>query len=121
MTPARWQQVKDVVGDALERADTAERAAFLARVCADDTGLRREAESLLGGSTSAKWEDCADDLRLGSAELRDSAEGERIGAYQLVRELGRGGMGAVYLAERADQEFTKQVAIKLLKARDRQR
>jgi non-specific serine/threonine protein kinase/serine/threonine-protein kinase len=114
MSPARWQQVKDVVGDALERADTAERAAFLARACADDTGLRREAESLLAASGLSMLEGCAEDLRLSSDES-DAASGQRIGAYRVVRELGRGGMGAVYLAERADREFTKHVAIKLLK------
>jgi non-specific serine/threonine protein kinase/serine/threonine-protein kinase len=115
MTPARWHQVKEVVGGALERDETADRAAFVARACADDTGLKREAESLLGVSTPARLEECADDLHLSGAKLADSATGQRIGAYEIVRELGRGGMGAVYLAERADQEFTKQVAIKLLK------
>ncbi len=115
MTPERWQQVKDVVGDALEKPDTGERSAFLAQACADDTGLRREAESLLAASESNKIEGFAEDLSLSAAAVSDSATGQRIGAYQIVRELGRGGMGAVYLAERADQEFTKQVAIKLLK------
>ncbi len=42
-------------------------------------------------------------------------EGARFGAYQIIREIGRGGMGAVYLAARADDEFNKQVAIKLVK------
>ena len=114
MTPARWQQVKDVVGNALERADTAERAAFLARACANDTGLKREAESLLAAAAENLLESCAEDLRL-SSDVADAAAGQRIGAYRVLRELGRGGMGAVYLAERADEEFTKQVAIKLLK------
>src|SRR5437660_3288985 len=43
------------------------------------------------------------------------APGRRVGAYAIVRELGHGGMGAVYLAERADGAFEKQVAIKVLK------
>jgi eukaryotic-like serine/threonine-protein kinase len=42
------------------------------------------------------------------------AEGRRLGAYRLLRQIGQGGMGAVYLAERADRQFEKQVAIKLL-------
>ncbi len=41
--------------------------------------------------------------------------GLRVGAYQIVREIGRGGMGAVYLAVRADNEFEKRVAIKLIR------
>ena len=45
----------------------------------------------------------------------DCLAGRRIGAYRIVRELGRGGMAAVYLAERADEQFRKQVAIKLVK------
>src|SRR5688572_1588422 len=44
-----------------------------------------------------------------------SLVGQRLGAYELIREIGRGGMGTVYLARRADQEFEKEVAIKLLK------
>ncbi|MFN2508001.1 MAG: protein kinase [Chthoniobacterales bacterium] len=115
MTPARWQQVKDVVGDALERADTAERAAFLAHACSEDTALLHEAESLLAAASSDNLQACADELRISQTELIDAALGRRIGAYEVVRELGRGGMGAVYLARRADQEFKKQVAIKLLK------
>jgi non-specific serine/threonine protein kinase/serine/threonine-protein kinase len=45
---------------------------------------------------------------------RRAAPGERIGPYRIIRELGRGGMGSVYLAERADGEFDKQVAIKFI-------
>jgi non-specific serine/threonine protein kinase/serine/threonine-protein kinase len=75
----------------------------------------REVNSLLKASRSDRLEACASDMRVGSADIDDTSIGRRIGAYRIVRELGRGGMGAVYLAERADQEFTKQVAIKLLK------
>src|SRR5262249_28121372 len=45
----------------------------------------------------------------------ESVVGRRIGPYQVLREIGHGGMGAVYLAERADGQFQKQVAIKLIK------
>src|SRR5690606_26050499 len=47
----------------------------------------------------------------GMAEM----EGERIGAYRILRELGRGGMGAVYLAERADGQFERRVALKIVR------
>ena len=114
MTPTRWQQVKDVVGDALERADATERASFLARACADDTALFREVESLLNRS-SENLDACAEEMRVTANDSSDAAVGQRIGAYEIVRELGRGGMGAVFLAARADQEFTKLVAIKILK------
>ncbi len=114
MTPARWLEVKDVVGGALETADGAARAKFLAKACQDDTELLREAESLLAGSLE-RFESCAEGARLAQEEPSDDAAGRRIGSYRVVRELGRGGMGAVFLAERADDEFQKEVAIKLLK------
>jgi len=44
-----------------------------------------------------------------------AVEGQRIGSYRIIRELGRGGMGSVYLADRADESFDKQVALKLIK------
>lgn len=114
MDTLRWQQVKAVVGNALDASDTTERSAFLARACADDTSLRREVESLLAHS-SDRLDACADELGVSGLESLDPALDQRIGAYRIVRELGRGGMGTVYLASRADDEFQKEVAIKLLK------
>ncbi|HEV3410776.1 MAG TPA: serine/threonine-protein kinase, partial [Chthoniobacterales bacterium] len=111
MDASRWQQVKSVLGDALE-CETSKRAALLSNACADDTALRREVESLLAQASGNVLETCAEELRTSQEE---STLGRRIGSYRIVRELGRGGMGAVYLAERADEEFQKQVAIKLLK------
>jgi serine/threonine protein kinase len=49
-------------------------------------------------------------------DLMPSIEGQRFGAYQVIREIGRGGMGAVYLAARADDQFKKRVALKILRA-----
>lgn len=114
MTPDRWQQVKAVLDDALER-EGAERATFLAAACQDDDELRQEVESLL--VSEAEIGDFIETpvfriLRDDSAPL---AIGQRLGAYQVVRELGRGGMGSVYLAERADQEFEQRVALKLVR------
>ena len=114
MNTARWEQVKSVLGDALERADAVERASFLAQACAGDTSLRREVESLLQHS-SDRLDVCAEELSVSGHEAATSTAGRRVGAYEIVRELGRGGMGAVYLATRADREFQKEVAIKILK------
>ena len=49
-----------------------------------------------------------------AANLAPSIEGQRFGSYQVIREIGRGGMGAVYLAARADDQYKKRVALKIL-------
>ncbi len=109
-----WQRVKSIVADALELPET-ERKAFVRRASGDDAILLREADSLLEKS-GERVENFADDLSstLVGAEASARAN-ERLGAYEIVRELGRGGMGVVYLARRADETFEKQVAIKILK------
>src|SRR5437764_4086371 len=101
MKTERWQQIKNVIGGALENVDLAERSRFISEACNGDTNLRREVESLLA-TEPERFDECAEELQLLPG---DSKIGRRVGAYLLVRELGRGGMGAVYLAERADQEF----------------
>lgn len=115
MTPERWQQIKMVLCNALELPNEVEREAYLITACGDDTGLRREVDSLLGPFTD-NIEAFADNLRstLGRTVWSEPI-GQRLGAYRIVSEIGRGGMGSVYLAERADGQFEKQVAIKLLK------
>ena len=101
-----------------------QRPAFVRRVSGDDTALRRELGSLLDaeGSAAEYFDDLADRVVSPAyAALADAAaagprwEGRRIGAYRLVREVGRGGMSRVFLAERADGQFEQQVALKLLR------
>lgn len=117
MHPERWQQVKSLFEQALECAPE-ERAAWLENRCAGDEELRHEVESLLAARDDdflerpvASEESLEEWLRPAEAV----APGTRVGAYEIVRELGRGGMGAVYLAARADREFQKRVAIKLIR------
>jgi TolB-like protein/tetratricopeptide (TPR) repeat protein len=112
--PKRWQRLKNILADALEETSVEERTAVLRRSCADDKTLLREAEKLLAHDTTAFEEFAEFAARRLTPNERDRI-GERIGAYAIVRELGRGGMGAVYLAERADGQFEKRVAIKVLK------
>lgn len=102
MSPARWSRVKQIVADALERGAD-ERAAFLTEACGTDSGLRAEVETLLG----------ADEGGSGFLDLDQTPE--RIGPYRVVREIGRGGMGAVYLGERSDGQFEQRAAIKVIK------
>jgi eukaryotic-like serine/threonine-protein kinase len=113
VTPDRWQQIKAVLNDALEREE-ALRTAFLEAACQGDGELRREVESLL--SSEAEIGDFIETpiFRI-HGETEPLAVGQRVGAYRIVRELGRGGMGSVYLAERADEEFEQRVALKVVR------
>jgi serine/threonine-protein kinase len=113
----RNQRVEQLFAEAMQLpAD--ERAGFLARACPDDLELRREVESLVNAhDLVGDFLGTADRIRattlLNDGEPTDS--GERIGAYRVIRELGRGGMGVVYLAKRADGQFEQKVALKLIK------
>jgi serine/threonine protein kinase len=111
VTPERWQQIKTAFFGAIEHEDAHERATYLERACGDDVDLRQRVQSLLDQPPD-EFDSLARDVRLNGT---DPNTGRRIGAYELVREIGRGGMGAVWLARRADQQFEKVVAIKLLK------
>jgi serine/threonine protein kinase/tetratricopeptide (TPR) repeat protein len=93
------------------------REAFLRDACADDRELRRDVERLLAAHdrAGAFIEAPAVSPPLSWSAVEEPTQGRRIGAYQVVGELGRGGMGAVYLAERADGGFAQRVAIKLIK------
>jgi serine/threonine-protein kinase len=110
----KWDQVKELFALALEQ-EPGERSSFLRQACAGNESLRTEIESLLSSFDGAPTflEDCpAADLL--SAQSRALA-GKKIGAYRIIREIGQGGMAVVYLAERADDQYRKRVAIKMLK------
>jgi serine/threonine-protein kinase len=114
VTPERWQQIKAVLEGALEREEP-ERAAFVEAACQGDLELRREVESLAASETEIGDFIETPVFRIRLDEVEPLAMGQRVGAYRIVSEIGRGGMGAVYLAERADQEFEQRVAIKLVR------
>ena len=118
MTSERWQEVKGVFAAALDRSES-ERAAYLDQVCAGDKELRLEVESLLASHQQAnefiESSALSTDTFLSGEEEEDPDLGRRIGAYRIEKEIGRGGMGSVYLAVRADEEFERRVAIKLVR------
>ncbi|HEX2271678.1 MAG TPA: serine/threonine-protein kinase, partial [Pyrinomonadaceae bacterium] len=98
--------------------DTGRQRQFLDSACAHDTDLRAEIDLLLAhrvDTASDTMEQCA----AGAALLRLDSDperiGTRIGPYRILHEIGRGGMGAVYLAERDDEHYRQRVAIKLIK------
>ena len=112
----RWQTVKEILDAALD-LDPSDLPGFLARACGDDDLLRRQVESLLAAQKESQ-----DFLMRPVFSLRGAAAGERrsdaglrAGSYELRSELGRGGMGTVWLARRADGELERQVAVKILK------
>jgi non-specific serine/threonine protein kinase/serine/threonine-protein kinase len=112
MTAARWGEVKAVLAEVLE-APADERAALLDKLCGSDAEIRANVESLL--ALEARAEDVLNtELAPGAALRRPAPAPEQIGPYRVIREIGRGGMGVVYLGERADGEFRRQVAIKLI-------
>jgi len=89
----------------------AERGAWLERACRGDAALLREVEELLAAHALSRGI-----LDLRAAASPSAPTMRRIGPYRVHRELGRGGMGVVYLAERDDGQFRRLVAIKLLRA-----
>jgi serine/threonine protein kinase/TolB-like protein/Tfp pilus assembly protein PilF len=122
MTRDDWRRIKEIAAAALEEPESS-RAAYVASRCGADDGLRAEVDSLLDSTTKAAGLfETPTPLIAGARAAIDSLGefdrgrvGERIGPYRIVRELGGGGMGAAYLAVRADQAFEKQVAIKVIK------
>ncbi len=121
MTPERWQQVEDIFQAALDLPE-AKRASYLSQACAGDVSLHKQVVNLLTyhetGERALEELNAANNPIKGADTLADEIDpmiGRRLGAYRIEREIGRGGMGAVYEATRADKEFIKRVAIKLVK------
>jgi len=111
----RWRRVRALLADALELPESA-RADFLARSCPEPE-LRREVEELLDAVGAADGFFGGLAARAGLAEAGGEPPemvGRRVGAWRLVGFLGRGGMGSVWRAERADGQFEKTAALKLL-------
>ena len=134
-TSARWKRVKELFQTALD-LEPSQRLAFLAENCPDEE-IREEVEVLLRSYQEAGsflnnpavnrlWEEraseassdskstCAHFTTVPETEVIEPMIGRRLGAYKIARRLGQGGMAVVFLATRADDEYQKQVAIKLV-------
>ena len=114
MTPERWRQITELFHAALER-DERDRAAFVARACAGDEGVRREVESMLAQPASSGG--FLDGPAFDAAPTLDGTEGSVLtgrpfGLYQMQERIGAGGMGEVYRAR--DAKLGRDVAIKVL-------
>ncbi len=116
MPSQQWQRAEDLFLAAADLSE-GERAAFLVRECGGDGALRAEVESLLAFDRAPR-RSIADVLEAAATSLLGSGEltGKRLGPYRITGRVGVGGMGAVYLAGRDDDQFNKRVAIKLLKS-----
>ncbi len=128
--PVVHSQAKSIFGEAIALGSPEERTAFLARVCAGDTALRAEVESLLEALARANGvfprrpspshrlangseQENSEGKRSG-IRLRVEAVGSRIGPYKLVEQLGEGGMGLVFVAEQ-QEPMRRRVALKVIK------
>jgi serine/threonine-protein kinase len=118
MDAQRWQKAKDLFNDALE-LDPEQVESFLEQSCAGEVELRHEVEVLLAAYQKADGfmgtPAVEDAIQVVKDEQARMAAGSVIGHYRFIREIGHGGMGTVFLAERADEEYKKQVAIKLIR------
>jgi eukaryotic-like serine/threonine-protein kinase len=118
MSGMNWQEVDEVFQAARDVLSVAERTAWLDARCAGRPDLHAEVSSLLSAYDAS--DAFLQPLGLGSGNARTAPAstytGETIDAWRLMREIGQGGMGTVFLAERADGAFTQQVAIKITRA-----
>ena len=114
MDGERWRRLDELFHVAVELPEDRRRA-FLDEACGGDAELRAEVERLIESEAGGEafFRSYAGEIaRLAAAVTSES--GASLGRYRLVRELGRGGMGTVMLAERADGEYDQQVAVKLV-------
>jgi eukaryotic-like serine/threonine-protein kinase len=120
VTPERWQAVSDELDKAL-RMQASERSTYLARLAVIDPELHREVESLLASHQRATAEFLRSPIAASfsdpeSPRPSSTMLNRRVGSYQIVELIGTGGMGEVYRAFRADDEYHKQVALKVVLA-----
>ncbi|MCQ4165850.1 protein kinase domain-containing protein [Tahibacter harae] len=124
MDAQRWRRARELFDELIELPREQWQEQLLRR-CGGDAGLEHEVRELLaadaGATTGAGLPAQAPAVLADIAAQEEAAEyarlqGQRVGPFRLLRPLGRGGMGAVWLAERADGAFRQQVAVKLIRS-----
>jgi serine/threonine protein kinase len=117
MSPERYQQIKQLFARVAD-LPAKERPAALDRLCGGDPELRAEVERVLASDRGAgkfmEQPALAPVGRIVPQAVKESLVGSRVGRYEILSEIGRGGMGTVYLASRADDQYRKLVAIKVV-------
>jgi serine/threonine protein kinase/predicted negative regulator of RcsB-dependent stress response len=120
MDSDRWQKINELFHASLDLSK-GERLQFLKKECIDDAKLFEEVQKLIKAHQKAYdfIENAAVDKAFGllatEQEETKSFVGQQFGVYKIIKEIGRGGMGAVFLAKRDDKQFEKRVAIKIIK------
>jgi serine/threonine protein kinase/tetratricopeptide (TPR) repeat protein len=121
-SPERWQRIEELVDAALD-VPVADRESWLGTACGDDAALLREVMQLIEAGErpdaflAEPVASLASNIAAGALPTADEpgvAIPLRVGPYRIVRELGRGGMGTVYLAER-EEHFQQRVALKVIR------
>lgn len=117
MNPEKWNKINELFAAWLD-LNANEQTRFLEDACRDDPDLRKELDLLINAHRQEEnvlKTPVFDHVARAIADDESLQAGRQIGAYKILKEIGRGGMGAVYLAARADEQFQKRVAIKLIK------
>jgi eukaryotic-like serine/threonine-protein kinase len=114
MNPDRWQKIEFLFEEAL-KLNSSERENFLLRESGDDKELFEEVLSLLKADSNVH--SILSEGLSGSGKFAETVNYEEkvVGAYKIIKKIATGGMGSVFLAERADGQFEQKVALKLIK------
>ena len=112
MSPEQWREARQIFEDALDHSPST-RQAFVRETCRDNERLFEEVASMLASYEAA--DDAFLNPVIDGGTAADRLEGRQLGPYRILHRLGQGGMGAVYLAERADDQFRRRVAVKLVR------
>lgn len=114
-SPERWNQISDILQQ-LMVVERSEQFSVMDQLCGGDEALKKEVLAFFEAHEKAGGYLTALDGNRAQQLLQDNVPLEQdVGPYKIIKELGRGGMGVVYLAERSDGQFEQQVALKLIK------
>ncbi|MEX2466564.1 MAG: serine/threonine-protein kinase [Gemmatimonadota bacterium] len=114
MRSPQWPRVEELFHAALE-VDESRRDEFLRERCGDDTALYSDVARLLEADAQSRDRIGRTVRDAAGAVETDAFVGRAVGRWRLVREIGRGGMGTVYLAARAEGDFEQSAALKLIR------